>query len=70
MGADYLDQATPFDTPRDAVDSFAETARELNRYGQRIEASVHIASNSRELVEDPDYLLSLGPRGGLRCERY
>lgn len=48
---------------------FTYTARELARYGQSIEASIHIADNRDELDEYPDYVLSLGSRGGLVKER-
>lgn len=69
MGSDYLDQAVGFTTKSAALDEFEETARELDRYGQSIEASLHIADSRRDLQEYPDFVLSLGPHGGLRCER-
>lgn len=47
---------------------FMAVAKQLDRYGQRIEASIHIAQNSDEIAEYPDYVLSLGPRGGLKIE--
>ena len=63
------DQAVGFKTRVAALDEFHATARELDRYGQRIEASLHIADSRSALQEYPDFVLSLGPRGGLRCER-
>jgi hypothetical protein len=69
MGSDYLDDACKFATKSDALYEFERTARELDRYGQRIEASLHIADSKDDLQEYPDFVLSLGPRGGLRCER-
>lgn len=69
MGSDYLDQAVGFTTKAAALGEFESTARELDRYGQRIEASLHIADSKDALQEYPDFVLSLGPQGGLRCER-
>lgn len=68
MGSDYLDDAKRYLSKRDAIDAFESTARELWRYGQRIEASLHYAKNKDELQEYPDFVLSLGPKGGLRVE--
>lgn len=69
IGDDYLDEAQAFRLKGDAVAEFAEVARDLDRFEQRIEASIHIACNRDELAEYPDFVLSLGPRGGVRCER-
>ena len=48
---------------------FLSTARELDRFGQSIEASLHIAKSKDLINEYPDYVLSLGKFGGLKCER-
>lgn len=69
MGSDYLEQAVGFTTKVAALGEFHATARELDRYGQQVEASLHIADSKDALQEYPDFVLSLGPRGGLRCER-
>lgn len=69
MGSDYLDAAMVFKSKVAALGEFHATARELDRYGQSIEASLHIADSRSDLQEYPDFVLSLGPRGGLRCER-
>lgn len=69
MGDDALDRAERYRTKRDAVAAFEEAARELDRYGQKIEASIHCAINRNDVDEYPDFVLSLGPRGGVRCER-
>ena len=69
MGSDYLDQATAHRTIGDACAEFMEAARELDRYGQRIEASLHFAPDLASVAEYPDRILSLGPRGGLKMER-
>lgn len=54
---------------KDAKEAFLEVASDLARYGQSIEASVHIAATRYEIAEYPDYALSLGPRGGLVCTK-
>lgn len=67
-GSDALDKARPFPTLRAAVDAFATSARELARYGQAHEATVHVAARADQVDEYPDYMLTLGPRGGVRME--
>ena len=73
IGDDCLDQAQLCDSIKDARAEFEAVARELDGYGQRIEASIH--RYCRDLpgpvhaAEYPDYVLSLGPRGGVRMER-
>lgn len=68
-GSDYLEDATRFNTIADAKESFRRAAKDLDRYGQKHEATIHIADTMDEVVEYPDYVLSLGKRGGLVCER-
>lgn len=68
-GDDCLEDAVRHRTLADAKADFMETATELWRYGQHIDASVHIAPNRYYVAEYPDYVLSLGPRGGCKCER-
>ena len=69
MGSDAPDELEEHNTKRDAIASFEETARGLDRFGQSIEGSIHLAPSEDEVVEYPDFVLSLGPRGGVRCER-
>lgn len=69
IGDDYPDDATRCPSIAYAKAEFAAAATELDRYGQRIEASIHIAASKDELSEYPDYVLSLGPRGGIHMER-
>ena len=69
MGSDDLDQARRYRTRADAVAAYGYAARELAEYGQDLDASVHLAPTRAELVEYPDLVLSLGPRGGVRVER-
>lgn len=60
------------DSIGEAKREFMRTAEELDRYGQAIEASIHLRDerchDEPKLCEDPSYALSLGPRGGLKCE--
>lgn len=65
---EYLEDATGYQSKWAAVDAFERTARELDRFGQKIEASLHLGVQG-ELNEYPDFVLSLGPRGGLRVEK-
>ena len=69
MWYDTLDESERHATLRDAVAAYREIASELAGYGQHIEASIHIAAKRSECAEYPDYALTLGPRGGVRCER-
>jgi len=48
--------------------AFLEEARELDRHGQSITASLHIAKSEDLVHEYPDYILSLTKRGNLKCE--
>jgi hypothetical protein len=68
IGADYLEDSRAYQTKRGAVAAFGRVARDLARYGQTIDASIHIAPRAADTVEYPDFVLSLGPRGGVRVE--
>ena len=48
----------------DAVAAFKETARELCRSGQGIDAAIHIAKKRSLIDEYPDYVLSCCPSCG------
>ena len=54
-----------FKSKRDALEYFRGVALELDRYGQKIEATLHKGPHPAEY---PDYVLSLGPRRGLKVE--
>ena len=69
IGNDYLDAATRCDSIRAACAEFRDIAGGLARFDQRIEGSIHLAPCKAQVVEYPDFVLSLGPRGGLRVER-
>lgn len=68
-GNDYLADAVGYPSKTAAVAAFAATARELARYGMPIEASVHMVAPGARPDEYPDFLLSVGPRGGVKVER-
>lgn len=57
----------------EAKDAFLRTARELDRIGQKCEATIHFRDerihDEPKMAEYPDYVLSLTARGNLRCER-
>ena len=73
FGGDSLDCAQLCDSIKDARAEFEAVARELDGYGQRIEATLH--RYCRELpgpvhaAEYPDFVLALGPRGGVKMGR-
>lgn len=69
LGADTLDEARRYPSKAAAIAAYAETARELARYGQPIEASLHYAEKRDTLAEYPDFILYLTARGAVRCER-
>lgn len=62
---DYLDDAEFFPSMTAAQEAFLDAARQLDRYGQKHEATLHIARNWEEVVEYPDYTLRLSKRGNL-----
>jgi hypothetical protein len=71
IGSDTLEETWfLYRTMRAAIDSFAACALELDRYGQRVEASLHfVGSREEEPAEYPDRVLALGPRGGIQVHR-
>jgi len=69
MGDDALADAEPCHSLAVARATYMAAARELVRYGQKINATVHIATSLAAAAEYPDYLLELGPRGGLQSTR-
>lgn len=69
MGNDYLANADGYPSKTAAIAAFAATARELARYGMSIEASVRMVAPGARPDEYPDFLLSVGPRGGVKVER-
>lgn len=73
IGDDCMDQAQLCDSIKDARAEFEAVARELDGYGQRVDASLHRYCRDLpgpvQAAEYPDYVLSLGPRGGVRMGR-
>lgn len=69
FGNEYLVEAKKFHSIAAAKEEYLSVARELDRYGQRIGGSIHIAQTRDDVVEYPDYVLSLGPHGGFKVER-
>lgn len=69
IGSDYLEDAKRYSSKKAAIAAFHRVASELWRYEQRIDASLHYARTQDELQEYPDFVLSLGPRGGVKVER-
>ena len=68
IGSDTLDQWRVYNTKSAAVSAFGRVARELDKYGQEIMGQIHLAPRPADIVEYPDFVLSLGPRGGVRVE--
>lgn len=69
MGNGYLADAVGYPSKTAAIAAFAATARELARFGQSIEATVHMVAPGEHPDEYPDFVLSVGPRGGVKVER-
>jgi hypothetical protein len=68
-GNDRLEEATRCDTKAEAINLYRRNMEELHEYGQEHDAAIHIAENREALQEYPDWVLSRGPRGGVRVER-
>lgn len=66
MGSDYLEDAEPYKNKKAAIEAYREVAQDLANYGQDCEGSIHFAQSKDDLHEYPDFVLSLGPRGGVR----
>lgn len=62
----------PYRSMAEAREEFLLTARELDRFGQAMTATLHMRDervhDEPKMAEYPDYVLSLGPRGGLKLE--
>jgi hypothetical protein len=70
IGNDYLDASMGYFTKSAALDEYEEVAREAIRFGNTPpEATIHMAPGRGQLQEYPDFVLTVGPRGGIRCER-
>jgi hypothetical protein len=69
MGMDTVEEALRFANKRDAIAEYRRVAEELARYGQAIDASLHIAPSRAEVVEYPDFVLSLNENGRVVTEQ-
>lgn len=65
VGNDSVEEATRCPSIKYAIAEYRVEAEELARYDQRLDASIHIARSMAEVAEYPDYVLSLGPKGGV-----
>ena len=68
-GDESLEESTGYPSVKAAVAAYAACARELDRHGQTIDGTIHIADSREEVGEYPDFVLSLGPKGNVRKER-
>ena len=69
-GDDALEDAVFFRSVKDATADYRDTARELDRYGQSIGATLHFVDGpDEEPAEYPDRVLSLTERGAVKSER-
>ena len=67
--SDTLAEASRHHNKREALAAFREIADEFDRFGNMPPyGTLHIAAKRSEAVDDPDFFLSVGPRGGVRCE--
>ena len=72
IGNDSIFDSVAYRSKADAIAAYERQAREYARYDDSEEGltgRLHYANSFDDLVEYPDYVLSLGPRGGIRCER-
>lgn len=63
------EEVTRFETIDAATAAFIKRAGDLARFGQSVEASLHFLRYNGAWEEYPDYLLSIGPRGGVKRVR-
>ena len=61
--SDYLADAKPCKSIGEAEAEFEAVASELARYGQTMEATIHVAPSAKDLQEYPDFLLTLSENG-------
>ena len=69
MGDDALEEALRFTNKANAIAEFKRVAEELAQYDQAIYASLHIAPSRAEVVEYPDFVLSLNESGRVVTEQ-
>ena len=64
IGSELLNEAEIFATKKEAIAHFTAQAKGLYRYGQRLEGTLHYPYKGA-IAEYPDYILSVGKRGGI-----
>lgn len=70
IGNDCLNDAIYFNNLESAKHHFYKSARELDRFGQKHYASIHLVKDEQCMPNEyPDYLLSLSKNGNLKIER-
>lgn len=81
IGSDTLDDAEQCNSIEDAVDAYRAYVDDVGRFQDTFEAgAIHIPDNDKasvaarpdprmRLSEYPDYVLDVGPRGGVRKVR-
>lgn len=81
IGGDFIEDSIPCDSVDDAVWEYRRYVKDVMRFQDTAdEAAIHLIDNSPSLAElrpdprdritdYPDYVLSVGPRGGIRKER-
>jgi hypothetical protein len=69
LGDDPVTEAQWCLSKGDAIDTYRRQAQALARHEQVLTGSIHIAPTLDQVVEDADFILSLGPRGGVKVEK-
>ncbi len=65
IGDDALEAARAYQTKAGAIAAYGRVARELWCYWQGFVATIDLAQRPADVAEYPDFILSLGPRGGV-----
>lgn len=66
---DTTPDPTPYRAKSHALAAYAAVAKGLYVYGQTHGATLHRARSVADVREYPDFVLALGPRGGVRCDQ-
>jgi hypothetical protein len=81
IGGDSIEDSSPCESISDAVGEYRRYVEDVLRFQDTAdEAAIHIPDNDKgsvaarpnprdRLCDYPDYVLSVGPRGGIRKER-
>lgn len=67
VGNDYLEDSVKCPSITYAMAEFKAINDEITSYGnQAIEASIHVGDSIGDIQEYPDFILTYGPRGGVK----